>query len=33
VPPVSGIHGLLGLDFFRGQRLTIDFHIEEITLE
>lgn len=33
VPSVSGIHGLLGLDFFRGMRLTIDFRMGEITLE
>lgn len=33
VPPASGVDGLLGLDFFRDRRLTIDFRVGEITLE
>ena len=32
LPPSSGIDGLLGLDFFRDQSLTIDFRRGEITL-
>lgn len=31
-PPTAPIHGLLGLDFLRGRRLTIDFRRERITL-
>jgi Aspartyl protease len=33
LPPSSGIDGLLGLDFLRGQSLTIDFRLGNITLE
>jgi predicted aspartyl protease len=33
VPRASGVDGLLGLDFFRNRRLTIDFRAGEITLE
>lgn len=32
LPPSAGVDGLLGLDFFRGQTLTIDFHAGEIKL-
>jgi predicted aspartyl protease len=32
LPPVLGIDGLLGLDFLRGQVLTIDFRAGSITL-
>lgn len=32
LPPSSGIDGLLGLDFFREQSLTIDFRRGEITV-
>lgn len=32
LPPSAGIDGLLGLDFFRGQTLTIDFRAGEIKL-
>jgi predicted aspartyl protease len=33
LPPSAGIDGLLGLDFFRGHRLAIDFMNGEIALE
>jgi hypothetical protein len=29
----TAVDGVLGLDFFRGRRLSIDFRIGEITLE
>lgn len=32
LPPSAGIDGLLGLDFFRGRRLTIDFPRSRISL-
>jgi len=32
LPPSADIDGLLGLDFFRGQTLTIDFRSGRITL-
>jgi predicted aspartyl protease len=32
LPPSTGVDGLLGLDFFRGQRLTIDFSNGQLTL-
>lgn len=32
LPPSAGVDGLLGLDFFRGQTLTIDFRAGEIKL-
>jgi len=32
LPPSTGVDGLLGLDFFRGQTLTLDFRIGQITL-
>ena len=32
LPPSAGIDGLLGLDFFRGQSLTVDFRTGEVTL-
>ncbi len=32
LPPSSGIDGLLGLDFFRGQSLTLDFRTGKIVL-
>jgi predicted aspartyl protease len=32
LPPSAAVEGLLGLDFLRGQRLTIDFQIGDITL-
>jgi hypothetical protein len=33
LPPSSGVDGLLGLDFFRGNKLEIDFKQGTITLE
>ena len=33
LPRGAGVDGLLGLDFFRGQRLTIDFREGLITLD
>jgi len=33
LPPSAGVDGLLGLDFFRGQMLTIDFGNGLITLD
>ena len=30
LPPSAGVDGLLGLDFFRGQRLNIDFRIGQL---
>ena len=33
LPPSAGIDGLLGLDFLRGQRLSIDFSKGEISLD
>lgn len=32
LPPSAGVDGLLGLDFLRGQSLTIDFRSGEIAL-
>lgn len=32
LPPSAGVDGLLGLDFFRGQLLTIDFHAGQLHL-
>jgi predicted aspartyl protease len=32
LPPSAGIDGLLGLDFFRGQTLAIDFRKGQLTL-
>jgi predicted aspartyl protease len=32
LPPSAGVDGLLGLDFFRGQSLTIDFRNGQVTL-
>jgi len=32
LPPSAGVDGLLGLDFFRGQRVTIDFQHGEVTI-
>ena len=32
LPPSAGVDGLLGLDFFRGHGLTIDFRLGEVTL-
>lgn len=32
LPPSAGVDGLLGLDFFRGQNLTIDFRTGQVTL-
>jgi hypothetical protein len=32
LPPAAGIDGLLGLDFFRGTVLTLDFPAARITL-
>ena len=32
LPPSAGIDGLLGLDFFRGQSLTLDFRTAKVTL-
>jgi predicted aspartyl protease len=33
LPPSAGIDGLLGLDFLRGQRLSIDFSKGEISFD
>jgi hypothetical protein len=33
LPPRAGVDGLLGLDFLRGQRLSIDFREGAITLQ
>ena len=33
LPPSASVDGLLGLDFFRGHRLTLEFLAGEITLE
>jgi hypothetical protein len=33
LPPSAGIDGVLGLDFLRGQKLTIDFRIGEVSLD
>ncbi|MEA2604578.1 MAG: hypothetical protein QOF89_5570 [Acidobacteriota bacterium] len=32
LPPSAGVDGLLGLDFFRGQSLTLDFRSGQVTL-
>lgn len=32
LPPSAGVDGLLGLDFFRGQRLIVDFASGRVTL-
>jgi hypothetical protein len=32
LPPSAGVDGLLGLDFFRDQSLTLDFRIGRVTL-
>lgn len=32
LPPSAGVDGLLGLDFFRGQGLTVDFRNGQVTL-
>jgi len=32
LPPSAGVDGLLGLDFLRGQGLTIDFRAGQVTL-
>ncbi|MGZ8427309.1 MAG: aspartyl protease family protein [Candidatus Binatia bacterium] len=32
LPPSAGIDGLLGLDFFRGQIVTLDFRTGQVTL-
>jgi predicted aspartyl protease len=32
LPSSAGVDGLLGLDFFRGQNLTIDFRAGQVTL-
>ena len=32
LPPSAGIDGLLGLDFFRGQSLNLDFRTGQLTL-
>ena len=32
LPPSAGVDGLLGLDFFRGQNLNIDFRVGQIIL-
>ena len=32
LPPSADIDGLLGLDFFRGQNLTLDFRTGQVTL-
>jgi predicted aspartyl protease len=32
LPPSAGVDGLLGLDFFRGQSLTLDFRTGQVRL-
>lgn len=32
LPPSAGVDGLLGLDFFRGRSVTIDFRAGQVTL-
>ena len=32
LPPSAGVDGLIGLDFFRGQNLAIDFRTGRVTL-
>ena len=32
LPPSAGVDGLLGLDFFRGERLTVDFRTGRLIL-
>jgi predicted aspartyl protease len=32
LPPSAGVDGLLGLDFFRGQRLVLDFRVGQASL-
>jgi len=32
LPPSAGVDGLLGLDFLRGQSLTVDFRSGRVTL-
>lgn len=32
LPPSAGVDGLVGLDFFRGKTLAIDFHAGRITV-
>lgn len=32
LPPSSGVDGLIGLDFFRGQNLALDFRTGRVTL-
>ncbi len=33
LPPSAGVDGLLGLDFLRGEKLTVDFRKGELTLD
>jgi hypothetical protein len=33
LPPSVGVDGVLGLDFFRGQRLVVDFRRGVVSLE
>ncbi|MFN8493546.1 MAG: retropepsin-like aspartic protease [Caldilineaceae bacterium] len=33
LPPSASVDGLLGLDFFRGHKLTIDFQIGQVDLD
>ena len=33
LPPSAGVDGLLGLDFVRGGRLTVDFRAGHVTLD
>jgi predicted aspartyl protease len=33
LPAEIGVDGMLGLDFFRGLRLTVDFRVGQISLE
>ena len=33
LPPSAAVDGLLGLDFFRGQRLTIDFRTGQVSVD
>lgn len=33
LPPSTGVDGLLGLDFFRGWNLTVDFRVGQVALD
>jgi hypothetical protein len=33
LPPTASVDGVLGLDFFRGQRLVIDLRVGQLSIE